>query len=239
MDFEETMDNEELDLSEEVVEEPEEEAEELPTEEDEQKEEPKEEPKATEPGYVQKRIDKALARERDSMRAAILAEVEAQYAPIRERLLEMEAQDLVKSGQVKDLELAKELVRLRQGMPVSEETPQPRNEQGQFAPKEDPATMARIDMLKHQAERIKKSSGLDVIAEWNSNEEIKNAVIRGDMDFYDVAEQMGKPKKRPPSPMRSPNGANAMNPNAIDAMSDAQFEKMENRIKEGARYTLR
>ena len=58
MDFEETMDNEELDLSEEVVEEPEEEAEELPTEDD--APETQEEPKAKdEPGYVQKRIDKA------------------------------------------------------------------------------------------------------------------------------------------------------------------------------------
>lgn len=238
MDFEETMDNEELDLSEEVVEEPEEEAEELPTEDD--APETQEEPKAKdEPGYVQKRIDKALARERDSMRAAIMAEIEAQYAPIKERLLEMDAQELVRTGQVKDLEIAKELIRLRNGQPVREENPQPREANGQFAPKEDPATMARIDMLKHQANRIKAQGGPDVIAEWNSNEEIKNAVINGEMDFYDVAEQMRKPKKRPPSPMRSPNGANAMNPNAITSMSDEMFDKMEKRISEGARYTLK
>ena len=217
MDFEETMDNEELDLSEEVVEEPEEEAEELPAEDDvpEQPEEPK---AKDEPGYVQKRIDKALARERDSMRAAIMAEIEAQYAPIKERLLEMDAQELVRTGQVKDLEIAKELIRLRNGQPVRE---------------------ARIDMLKHQADRIKAQGGPDVIAEWNSNEEIKQKVIAGEMDFYDVAEQMGKPKKRPPSPMRSPNGANAMNPNAITSMSDEMFDKMEKRISEGARYTLK
>ena len=238
MDFEETMDNEELDLSEEVVEEPEEEAEELPAEDDvpEQPEEPK---AKDEPGYVQKRIDKALARERDSMRAAIMAEIEAQYAPIKERLLEMDAQELVRTGQVKDLEIAKEPIRLRNGQPVREENPQPRESNGQFAPKEDPATMARIDMLKHQASRIKAQGGPDVIAEWNSNEEIKQKVIAGEMDFYDVAEQMGKPKKRPPSPMRSPNGANAMNPNAITSMSDEMFDKMEKRISEGARYTLK
>jgi hypothetical protein len=238
MDFEETMDNEELDLSEEVVEEPEEEAEELPTEDD--APETQEEPKAKEePGYVQKRIDKALARERDSMRAAIMAEIEAQYAPIKERLLEMDAQELVRTGQVKDIEIAKELLRFRNGQPVREENPQPREANGQYAPKEDPATMARIDMLKHQANRIKAQGGPDVIAEWNSNEEIKNAVINGEMDFYDVAEQMKKPRKRPPSPMRSPNGANAMNPNAITSMSDEMFEKMEKRISEGARYTLK
>jgi hypothetical protein len=39
--------------------------------------------------------------------------------------------------------------------------------------------------------------------------------------------------------MRSPNGANAMNPNAITSMSDEMFDKMEKRISEGARYTLK
>ena len=238
MDFEETMDNEELDLSEEVVEEPEEEAEELPTEDD--VPETQEEPKAKdEPGYVQKRIDKALARERDSMRAAIMAEIEAQYAPIKERLLEMDAQELVRTGQVKDLELAKELIRLRNGQPVREENPQPREANGQFAPKEDPATMARIDMLKHQASRIKALGGPDVIAEWNSNEEIKNAVINGEMDFYDVAEQMRKPRKRPPSPMRSPNGVNGVFPNSIDTMTDAQFAALDKKLDEGVRFTIK
>ena len=40
--------------------------------------------------------------------------------------------------------------------------------------------------------------------------------------------------------MRSPNGASGNNnPNAIDSMSDEQFARMERKIKEGARYTLR
>lgn len=231
MDYEE-MDNEELDLSEEVVEEPEEEAEELPVDEPEQ---PVEEPKATEPGYVQKRIEKALARERDSMRASIMAEIEAQYAPIRERLLEMDAQELVRTNKIGDIETARDYVRLRQG--ITPEAEQPR-EDGQFASREEAATAARIEMLRHQAENIKADSGIDVIAAWNSDPDIKEAVINGEMDFYDVAKQM-RPQKRPPSPMRSPNGASGTNPNAIDTMSDAQFEKLERRIKEGARYTLK
>ena len=230
MDFEETMDNEELDLSEEVVEEPEEEAEELPVE----PEQPIEEPKATEPGYVQKRIEKALARERDSMRAEIMAEIEAQYAPIRERLLEMDAQELVASNKVGDIETARELVRLRQGIVTEAEQPI----EGQFDSREEAATAARIEMLRHQADNIKADSGIDVIAAWNSDPDIKEAVINGEMDFYDVA-KMVRQQKRPPSPMRSPNGASGTNPNAIDTMSDAQFEKLERRIKEGARYTLR
>ena len=167
-----------------------------------------------------------------------MAEIEAQYAPIRERLLEMDAQELVRTGQVKDLQLAKELLQLRQG--IAPEQPQPRSANGQFAAKEDPIVGARIEMLRHQREVIQKEMGIDPADGFNADDKIKKKVINGEMDFYDVAKQMkGSKKKTPPSPMRSPNGANAMNPNAIDNMSDAAFEKMEKRIKEGARYTLR
>ena len=234
MDFEETMDNEELDLSEEVVEEPEEEAEELPTE-DVQDEQP-EEPKATEPGYVQKRIEKALARERDSMRSQIMAEIEAQYAPIRDRLLEMDAQELVRTRKVADIETARELVALRQGITPNE--PAEENSEQDYDPQNDKALLTRINMLKHQAKQILADTGIDVIAEWNNNEDVKQAIMNEEVDFYDVARQMQK-RKRPPSPMRSPNGASGTNANAIESMSDAMFDKMEKRIKEGARYTLR
>lgn len=254
MDFEETMveDNEEQDeeFLDEVVEEPEEEEEEdldsLEDEEDSDEDEEPEEPKAKaqEPGYVQRRIKNALARERDSMRAEILAQVEAQYAPIRDRLLEMDARELVRKGEFKSLETAKEYLQLKQGLPTQEPQEQPRNDQGQFVSREDQAdyyqTQGRIAELKRQAEKIRETTGIDVIAEWNENEDVHDAIIAGDMDFYDVAEQMqAQKKKRPPSPMRSPNGASGTNPNAITTMSDAQFEKMEKRIKEGARYTLR
>ena len=117
---------------------------------------------------------------------------------------------------------------------------QPRNDQGQFAPKEDPATKAQIDMLSHQADAIKAKYGIDVISEFNRDNEIKQKVINGEMDFYDVADQMRNAKtKKPPAPMRSPNGASGQNPNAIDSMSDEQFERLEKRIKEGARYRLK
>jgi hypothetical protein len=96
--------------------------------------------------------------------------------------------------------------------------------------------MARIDMLKHQAKAIKEDTGLDVVAEWNSNEEIKKAVIAGEMDFYDVAKAMKNPKKKPPSPMRSPNGVNGQIKGTIMSMSDKQFEQLEKRVREGARF---
>ena len=249
MDYEEeVLDNTEEtedSLPEDIAEEPEDPGESLDslTEEEGQQETDQPDEQGTkapkEPGYVRNRISKAVQK--------AVAEVEerlrAQYAPIQERLLEMDAQELVRTHKVADLETAKELLRYRQGMtatqPEQSEQPQPRQNNGQFAPKQDPATAKHIDMLSHQADVIKERRGIDVIKVFNENQEIREKVVAGEMDFYDVAEQMSQPKKKPPAPMRSPNGASGTNPNAIDSMSDAQFERMEKRIKEGARYSLK
>lgn len=199
----------------------------------------------TEPGYVQKRIDKALARERDSMRAEIMAQVEAQYAPIRERLLEMDAQELVRKGEVKNIELAKEILRYRQGLPAQQETrntaEQPRQQNGQFAPKQDAAITARIDFLAEQANKIKAKTGIDVIEIMDNDPNIKNKIVSGEMDFYEVAETVKqKPARRgPPAPTRSSNGASGQSPNAIDSMSKEQFARLEKKISEGARISLK
>ena len=207
----------------------------------------KEEPQGTgsEPGWFRKRWDKEVGKLTAQIRNEIRSEYEAQLAPMKERMMEMDAQELVRTGKVKDLETAKELVRYRQGQPApaaQTKTEQPRQPNGQFASAndEDPATSARIDMLRHQANRIKANGGPDVIAEFQNNEDIKQQVISGEMDFYDVAEHMKQAKKRrPPAPTRSPNGASGSNPNAIDTMSDEQFDRMERKIKEGARYSLK
>jgi phage host-nuclease inhibitor protein Gam len=201
-----------------------------------------------EPGYVHRRISKAVEKavaETEARFTAQLEAMEAQYAPIKERLMQMDAQELVRSGKVKDLETAMELVRYRQGQPAQQDEPveQPRNEQGQFVSREHQAaldrTQGRIDELKVQADKILDKTGLDVIAEWNSNKKIHDAVINGEMDFYDVAEYMKARKKRPPSPMRSPNGANGIGPTTIENMSDAQFRKLDKMLDEGVRFTLK
>lgn len=249
MDFEETTINETDGLSE-VVETPEEvpsESLDSVLEEGEPQPEQTEAPKAKEePGYVRGRIDKAVQKVRaeyDQQIANLKASFEEQMRPIREQLFESQAQELVKSRKVADIETARELVRLRNGQPVQVEEPQqPRQANGQFAPKEkaDPETSTRINMLQHQADRIKANNGPDVIAEFKNNEEIKAKVISGEMDFYDVAEYIrDNQKRRPPTPMRSSNGASGMSPNAIANMTDEQFARMEKRIKEGARYELR
>ena len=246
MDFEEKMvDNEQTEdlLSEEVVEESEDSEESLESldEEAQTAEEQTEAPKGTkEPGYVQGRIDKAvqkaLAEHTASIRESVKAELDAQYAPIRERLLEMDAKELVNQGEFKSLERAKEYLQLKQG--ITPPPPQPRNAQGQYAPKMDPGVSARIEMLAHQADTIKAKRGIDVMDEFDNNPEIKNAVLSGKMDFYEVAENM-KPKRRPPAPSRAPKGANGVGPMSIDSMSDAQFAKLDKRLDEGKRFTIK
>ena len=222
--------------------------------EEEPEDKPDEEPKekdsqgTSEPGWIRKRVDKAVSKAVAETEARMRAEFEAQMAPIREKMIEDEAAKLVRQGTVKDLDTARELVRYRQGSkPVaSAQEEQPRNANGQFASKDDPATTARINMLKHQYRTIMNRQGLDVITEYMNNAEIKQKVISGEMDFYDVAETMQSRQnanksggRKPPSPVRSPNGASGSEKTAIDNMSDEQFERLEKRIKEGARYTLK
>lgn len=246
MDFEETTINETDGLSE-VVETPEEvpsESLDSVLEEGEPQPEQTEAPKAKEePGYVRGRIDKAVQKVRaeyDQQIADLKASFEEQMRPIREQLFESQAQELLKSHKVTDIETARELVRLRNGQQAAPVVEQPRQANGQFAPKEDPATSARIEMLRHQADKIRAAGGPDVISEWRNNEEINKKVVSGEMDFYDVADYLrDNQKRRPPSPMRSSNGASGMSPNAIANMTDEQFARMEKRIKEGARYELR
>lgn len=258
MDFEETMvpesDSEVVDevLPEDAAEDSEESEESLESIMDEGQsaaEEPKQqEPQGTggEPGWFRTRWDKEVGKLTNKIREEVRNEYEAQFAPMRERLLEMDAQDLVRSGKVKDLETAKELVRYRNGQPAAAQAAtqpaeQPRQANGQFAqksrePAEDPAVQARIQMLEHQAGRINAAGGVDVIGAFQSDEEIKNKVVSGEWDFYDVADYLKNQKpsnRRPPSPVRSPNGVNGQIKSTILSMTDKQFDMLEKRVKEG------
>lgn len=191
-----------------------------------------------EPGYVKRRIEKAVDKAIEEVNAQWQAKFDAFMKPFQEKMIEDEAQQLVKDRKVADIETARELVRYRKGQPAQQPSvpqEQPREANGQFAAKEDPVISARIDILSHQADRIKETMGLDVMAEFDKNAEIKQAILNGEMDFYEVAEQMqARPqRKRPPSPMRSPNGVNGQINNPIMQMSDEQFDRLVERVRKG------
>ncbi len=238
---------------EEPIEEEQDESEEIPVEpetdgEGEPAEEQEPEPKGpTEPGWIKKRVEKAVQRAVSETESRMRDEFERQMAPIREKMLEDEARELVRKGTVKDLETAKELVRYRQGQPQAQpkkaESQQPRNERGQFTGHRQAATDAKIAMLTHQVERIKGSRGIDVTEAFMNDPDVKQKVVSGEWDFYDVADHLESKKARPqrkaPAPMRSPNGASGSEKSSIASMSDEQFERFEKRVKGGERFNAR
>lgn len=203
-----------------------------------------------EPGYIRQRIDKAVAKAVAEAEQRVAQEYERRFAPIMEKMLESEAKDLVRQGEFKSLERAKEYLRLKQGASTPEPAEsqpaaneRPRDNQGRFAGKDggDPAVNARAQILARQAEKLKASRGLDVMAEFNENEETRQKVVSGEWDFYDVAEAMDASqgrKRNAPSPMRSPNGASGSEKSSIASMTKEQFARLEKNISEGKRYSV-
>lgn len=212
---------------------------------DEQQEQPKGDSSETqgpsEPGWIKKRVDKAVQKAIAETESRLNSQYKAQMQPILDRLLEQDAQDLVRQGEFKTIERAREYLQLKQGMPVTAPKQQTRNERGQFAGSANAEAKVRADILSKQANKIKTSRGLDVMAEFNGNEETKAKVLSGEWDFYDVAESMStKPAKaKAPAPMRSPNGASGAERSTIANMSDEQFDRFDHKISEGARYTVK
>ena len=193
----------------------------------------------SEPGYVRGRIDKAVKKAVDELNAQWQARFDAVIKPLEEKMDEEAAQELVRTRKVGDIETARELVRLRKGQPAqTPSAPQqerPRQANGQFATKEDPVISARVEILGHQADRILEKTGIDVMEIFNSDAEIKKAVLNGEMDFYEVAEQIEqKPqRKKPPAPMRSPNGVNGQISGPIMDLTDEQFDRLVARVRQG------
>ena len=236
---EEEDESEEEALPEEELEIPDEEPEE------EEAEEPEEPQPKSEPGWIKQRVQKAVDKAVAQALAAQQEQFNKQMAPIIAKMQEDEAQELVTSRKVNDIKIARELVSLRRGQAATEPpvTEQPRNEQGQFVSKEQIANNAKIeakvDMLAKQAKKIKANGGPDVMELFDKDPEIRQKVSDGEMDFYDVADMMKKSKKKPPTPSRSPNGASNITANAFANMSSKQFERMERKLEEGVRYTMR
>jgi len=265
MDFDETMVEEEFDdaveddtLPDGIVEADESDDEDFPDEEElelpdedeevedeeyseEEEETPEPEP-PKEPGWIKQRVQKAVDKAVAQALAQQQEQFNAQIAPLIAKMQEDEAQELVRSRKIADIETAREFVRLKNGQqaPVEEPQQQPRNEQGQFVSREQIETETRINELKKQADKIRSKGGPDVISEFMNNEDIKRRVVSGELDFYEVAEMMrAKPKRKPPSPMRSPNGAANATPNAFMSMSDEQFDRIEKQLDKGVRYTFK
>lgn len=196
-----------------------------------------EEPKGA--GWIRTRIEKGVAKGVAEAEARIRAEYEAKYAPLHNAYLEQEADRLVASGKITDRELALDYLKrggtTGQQSATTQPAPQPRDEQGRFVKAvAQPEVHQRGVELFQQAQTIKAVTGVDVMAMYNSNPDVKQKVLNGDWDFHDVYEAS---KNTAPAPVR---GANRGSLGATDftKMSDAQFAKLEEALSRGAKITI-
>lgn len=202
-------------------------------------------PPAKEPGWIKQRVNKAVDKAVAEAEARVTAKYEAMLAPLRESMLDRQAQELVQSGEFKSLERAKEYVRLKSGGTIQPQQPpeqQPRDAQGRFQQRSESENRARANLLAQQAQKIQSRRGLDVMGAFNSDPDIRQRVVSGEWDFYDVADHLdagGQPKRRtPPAPVRTPNGAGRSGGLSIANMTDEQFERLQQNLSMGKRYDL-
>lgn len=209
-----------------------------------------EQPAKSEPGWMRKKMDAAVSKALQEQETRLRAEFDAQLAPIRESMFERQAEALVASGEIKSKETALKYVKAMAGLPSEpDQQPktqtQPRTPDGRFASQQqtepDAETKARARFLAAQADKIKANRGLDVAALFQSDPDVKEKVLTGEWDFYDVAEAMSQPRRRVPSPVRSSNSAMLSDSmaDAIMNMSDAQFDRLNENLAKGKVYDMR
>lgn len=182
-------------------------------------EEAAEQPAQGEPGWISARVNDAVRKAEERIRA----EYEKKLAPLYESMMDRQAEEMVAQGEFRSLDRAKEYVRLKGYVEETPKTSEP-----------DPVFQAKADLLASQADKIKARNGIDVMSVFNSDPEVKQRVLSGEWDFYDVAESM----KKPLSPVRTPNGAGT-SPLSIQNMSDEQWARLQKNLSSGRKYDMR
>lgn len=206
-------------------------------------------PAPKEPGWIKQRVSAAVDKAVAEAEARVAARYEAMLAPMRESLMDREAQELFASGEFKTLERAKEYVRLKNGVPVTQEASEPqrsapeRDAQGRFVRQEqpdDPVTQAKADLLARQAQKIMNTQGVDVMTAFQNDPNVQTKVLSGEWDFYDVAQELtGRAGRRAPAPVYSPNSAGNQAGLSVANMSDEQFDRLNQSLASGRRYDMR
>lgn len=200
-------------------------------------EETQETPPAKEPGWIRGRIDKAVSKALQEQETRLRAEFDSILNPIRESVLDRQAEDLVAEGEFKSKERALEYLKLKGGISLETPQEQPRNAQGQFVSPNQQEVDFKAQLLANQAAKIKAKSGVDVMAYFNQNDNIRTQVLSGQMDFYDVLETV-QSRQNVPAPIRQSNGANVGSVSVAN-MTDAQFKKLQENLARGIVYDAR
>lgn len=92
------------------------------------------------------------------------------------------------------------------------------------------AILHRAYQLTAQAEAIRRVSGRDMMALFETDVDIRGKVLAGEMDFVDVWQSLGG-GSTPPSPVRSANGGTGrVN---VSAMTAGQFSRLNELLAQG------
>lgn len=211
---------------------------------------PVENPKE-EPGWFKRRMEKHdqqmnadFQRQLQEMREGY----EAQLAPLREASYRQEAEKLVADGEFKSVDRALEYVRLKAGAPAVQtkqegaKEPPARDEQGRFAKTDNSEVAQYAQRLVDQAAAIHDATGVDVMALYNSDPDVKRKINSREWTFADVYKAAAKgsaESSRPaaPSPVRSSNGI-ALGDMNIAGMSAAQFDKLDDYLAKGGKINM-
>lgn len=208
----------------------------------------------SEPGWIKGRINegvrKEVARIRGELEATLRAEYEQQLRPMREALLDRQADDLVASGKITDKAMALDYLRMQHGLPAVESaqsSEQPRNEKGQFVPRQpqqntepDTETQQYGQMLFAQAKAIQAAGGPNVMAAYEKDAEIRQRILSREWDFSDVAQHLRQRDagSSAPPPIRAANSQGPTSKQIMD-MTDEEFDRLNAQLGKGARVDLR
>lgn len=198
-------------------------------------------------GRYNEDVRKGVQAQLQELRAEWAAETKQMIAdavaPFREAQIESEAQKLVASRQVANIELAREVARLRQGLPPqAQEQPQqaqpqtpPRDERGRFTQNQDPVA-ARAKELSQQAAEIQRTYGIDVMAAFREDDTVRQNVGSGKWDFKDAALYLGSAKKNKPT---APPAVRATNVNGVGGrLTDRDMDAIDRAIASGKKVRL-
>lgn len=207
-------------------------------------------PPAKEPGWIKQRVESAvekrLAQAVAEAEARIRSEYEQQMAPLRESIVEREANDLVASGQIKDKEMALSYARMKHGLPetVAQKVPaerpaaaanqaQPRDGKGRFVSTDDSVNQ-RASTLAAQAKAIMAAGGPDVMQAYRDDPNVRDRILSGAADFADIATEM-RSGRSTPTPVRAANGQ-SVSTSSIGSMTDEQFDRLNALLRKGKRF---
>jgi len=194
-----------------------------------------------EPRYLADKRAKWEAEHRAEM-----DELRGQLGTLREYFINQEADKLVADGKISDREMALNYLRMQQGLPVTQTIPnqtpaQPRDSSGRFVaaqPQMDDAQQ-RAQVLVDQATMLKRATGVDVMAIYNTNPQARQMIISGAGDFADVLAAYGQePAAQAPAPIRSSNGMGLGNVD-FSKMSSSQLQKVNELIQSGVKIDVR